>query len=205
MYEIIPTSDSLEDREPTLKVIDKTFHNGVRNSSTRKEKLDAADQNTSSRTTKNCEDSGYDDQFESDVTEKTGLLSDVTDSSPDTAQLDQESLVYGIGESGINYHDYAVALKDVRKQVDRRENGKKKKVRINEDITDVTVVPHRYDYCVNYRSGYYGYTEEGYSDNRSNNKRIEKNRCYYRYCFDTKTSGRHLTARWEEEDEYDLR
>ena len=200
MYEIVPTSDP----DPDIRYVDTNLGPNVTSFNNVKDKLNLNYQNAPVKTARHSygEDSGFDDLYESDVTEKTGLFSDISDSSsPDTAQLDKEGPINGIDETGINYHDYATALTDVRREVDKKENGKKKKVRINEDATDISLIPDRFEYCVNYKNGYHGYKQGGYTDKKNSNTRNHKNKCYYRYCFDTHNSGRHHTARWEEEDE----
>lgn len=207
MYEIIPTSDPAEETVSRCKAVDKTYENGMDHLENQNERLDLTECKTTNRHSNSCNDSGFDDLFESDTTEKTCLLSDISDSSShDNNQTDKESPVFGISECVINYHDYAAALKDVPKQVDKRENGKKKKVRISEDVTDIKMIPHRYEYCVNYSSGYHGYKNGSKNDKRFNGSQNNwnnknKNRYYYRYYFDTKKAGRHYTAWWEEDDD----
>ena len=205
MYEIVPTSEPVETGEPDIKYADRSLGAGDTNSNNVKDKLNLNCHKAPVKAVRNSygEDSGFDDLFESDATEKTGLLSDISDSlSPDAAQLDQDSPINGIDETGVsNYHDYATALTDVRNEVDKKEICKKKKVRINEDVTDISLIPDRFEYCVNYKTGYNGYKHGVQTDRKNNTERNNKNKCYYRYCFDTQNSGRHHTAMWEDGDE----
>ena len=201
MYAIVPTSEPVEAIERDIKdadtICDTCDHV--------KDKLTLNCHKGPMKATRNSygEDSGFDDLFESEATEKTVLLSEISDSSsPDAAQLDKDSPINGNDESGIShYHEYATALTDVRKEVDKKDIGKKKKVRINEDITDISLIPDRFVYCVNYKNRYNGYTQEEHSSGKKNISRTNKNKCYYRYCFDTQNSGQHYTAKWEEKDE----
>ena len=203
MYAIVPISEPVEVIERDIKDTDTICDTCDTNSSHVEDKLSLNCHKGPMKATRNSygEDSGFDDLFESEATEKTGLLSESSDStSPDAAHLDKDSPINGIDESGIsNYHEYATALTDVRKEVDKKDIGKKKKVRINEDITDISLIPDRFEYCVNYKNGYNGYTQEEHSSGK-NISRNNKNKCYYRYCFDTQNSGQHYTAKWEEED-----
>ena len=215
MYEIIPSNETTS---PVYKPKDKSVENVASVSDNKEKNTDTTECKTATKYVNSCNDSGFDDFFDPDTTEKTCLLSETLDNSRIEnihAEKEKDNAVYGIGESSINYQEYAAALKDVRKQVDKRENGKKKKVRISEDVTDIKMIPHRYEYCVNYGSGYFGYKNG--TRNEKRNTRVSQGfqrnwsnkiapRYYYRYCFDTEKSGRHYTARWGESDEeYALR
>ena len=214
MYEIIPSNDT---SSPVFKPKGKLVESGVDFSENDNGDNSANECKPTIKHLNSCNDSGFGDYYEPDTTEKTCLLSEepVHVNRENTAiNENKDSAVYGISESSINYQEYAAALKDVRKNVDKREDVKKKKVRISEDITDIKVIPHRYEYCVNYGSGYFGYNNETRCEKRntSRSQGFQRNwsnkiapRYYYRYCFDTEKSGRHYTARWEGDDEHSNR
>ena len=107
------------------------------------------------------EDSGFDVLFESEATEKTGLVSEISDSSsPDAEQLDKDK----------NYHDYTETLTDIRNKVDKKSICKKKKVRMNEDITDISLIPDRFYSCVNYKNGYNEYKQDKHTDRQKDSR-----------------------------------
>ena len=214
MYEIIPSNDT---SSPVFKPKDKLAESGVDFSENNNGDTSTYECKPTIKHLNSCNDSGFGDYYESDTTEKTCLLSEEpVNVNQDNIAINgsKDSAVYGISESSINYQEYAAALKGVSKTVDKREDVKKKKVRISEDITDIKVIPHRYEYCVNYGSGYFGYNNETRCEKRntSRSQGFQKNwsnkiapRYYYRYCFDTEKSGRHYTARWEGDDEHSNR
>ena len=180
MYAIVPTNEPVGTIERDLKNTNSIVDTG---------------DNQFDNITRNSywEDSGFDGLFESEATctEKTGLLSEISDSSSlDAEQQDKDK----------NYLDYAETLTNIRKEVDKKAICKKKKVRINEDITDISLIPDRFESCVNYKNGYNEYKQDKHTD-RQKDSRNNRGKCY-RYCFDTQNSGQHYyTAKWEEDND----